>query len=766
MAKLVDIWHGDSPTELKRRQMPLDIDENLTLIMDANGLGAICDSPLVRGKELEDFTRKLNTLTKEELKSSFEVTCKDFLSILGQTIPCVGCRKSAERLFFDLLEAGHPVLDPLMFTTEYILTLKDEVLESPQMLCTILHKHSARLSSFVEKQTRSKKSHRCALHTLEVQRMRPPPNACREVWECMKQPCRQEITLIESERLDATLETYLRKHRFCSECRTKVLLASSLLMTDADPSKEKGFVPTLYAGIKRCTAESHVHLPINTEYIHTIIGRAQPEIIGRERHAKTLEIAQEEVVTCLGICVAERLLKIYRRLKEAETICKVLAAVAVEALSRNFEMAVEAKQGVTKLELLYEELTRKEIAKQQRQEKLRLKRKKKKERRFEAEEKENTCECSSERSSKETCTCSDLKPVTQSMDRNKLQVLDPKNKGPPTCKCPDCLKKSSTEKTQNSNPKKSLANSNNNNNSSSSNNNNNNNNNNNVSNKKHEKDSTKKKTSGNKMKKNKSEARKTNNESSSMKIVNEKKELKLNSTLISNDNDKKLRVQIEQEESVNVVNVEDKKVIFEEEEEEEEEEGEEEEEEEEEEGVVEVNQWNLPENSVDDLTNVWLDRPNNMWTEMKEHIIAKMTDRNCRSSSEHSSRDRGYSSENYVSSGSFSCTPEGSDVACIDALCNHDENCGNRLSEKLLSSNNVHSNSSLRIHRCEGPTLMQMLEDSNSEDEGTESYIPMEDVMEFQSKISQILEKRQELREKLKNSFEMLCNHRKPFIPH
>lgn len=31
MAKLVDIWHGDSPTELKRRQMPLDIDENLTV---------------------------------------------------------------------------------------------------------------------------------------------------------------------------------------------------------------------------------------------------------------------------------------------------------------------------------------------------------------------------------------------------------------------------------------------------------------------------------------------------------------------------------------------------------------------------------------------------------------------------------------------------------------------------------------------------------------------------------------------------------------
>ncbi|XP_051174499.1 gametogenetin-binding protein 2-like [Leptopilina boulardi] len=748
MAKLVDIWHGDSPAELKRRQMPLVIDENLTLIMDVNGLGAICDSPLVRGKELEDFSRKLKTLTKEELKGSLEVTCKDFLSILGQTIPCVGCRRSAEKLFFDLLEAGHPVLDPLMFTTEYIFTLKEEVLESPQMLCTVLHKHSARLSSIVEKQVRSKKSHRCALHSLEVQRMRPPPSAWREVWECMKQPCRQEITLIESECLDATLEIYLRKHRFCSECRTKVLLASSLLMTDADPSKEKGFVPTLYAGIKRCTAESHVHLPINTEYIHTIIGRAQPEIIGRERHAKTLEIAQEEVVTCLGICVAERLHRIHRRLKEAETICKVLAAVAVEAISRNFEMAVEEKQGVTKLELLYEELTRKEIAKQQRQEKLRLKRKKKKERRFEAEEKENTCECSNERSSKKTCTCSELKPVTQSIDRNKLQVLDPKNKGPPTCKCPDCIKKSSsTEKTttQVPNTKKSLANNNNNSSSSSSNNNNNNNN---VSNNK--KDSSKKKETV-KLKKEKSELRKkVSNESS---VKNDTKDIKLNT--ISDDKDnKKLQIQ------------EEKIVVEEEEEEAEEEEEEEEDEEEEEEEVVEVevNQWNLQENSVDDLTNVWLDRPNNMWTEMKEHIIAKMTDRNCRSSSEHSSRDRGYSSEHYVSSGSFSCTPEGSDVACSDGLCNHDENCGNRLTERT-TVNNVNTNP-LRITRCEGPTLMQMLEDSNSEDEGTESYIPMEDVMEFQSKISQILEKRQELREKLKNSFEMLCNHRKPFIPH
>lgn len=55
-------------------------------------------------------------------------------------------------------------------------------------------------------------------------------------------------------------------------------------------------------------------------------------------------------------------------------------------------MAVEAKQGISQLELLYEELTREEIAKQNKREKLRLKRKKKKERRNETEEKENSCD--------------------------------------------------------------------------------------------------------------------------------------------------------------------------------------------------------------------------------------------------------------------------------------------------------------------------------------------------------------------------------------
>lgn len=61
--------------------------------MDLNHLGYVNECPPVRGKQLDEFCRKLNMLTKEEIKASFEVTHKDMLAILGQVVPCVGCRR-------------------------------------------------------------------------------------------------------------------------------------------------------------------------------------------------------------------------------------------------------------------------------------------------------------------------------------------------------------------------------------------------------------------------------------------------------------------------------------------------------------------------------------------------------------------------------------------------------------------------------------------------------------------------------------------------
>lgn len=96
----------------------------------------------------------------------------------------------------------------------------------------------------------------------------------------------------------------------------------------------------------------------------------------RERHAKTMEVAQEEVVTCVGICLLERLQRVAQRLREEEQMVDMLQFASLQALRRSFEIAVESKRGVSQLELLCEELSREEAAQKQRKEAKKQRRKK------------------------------------------------------------------------------------------------------------------------------------------------------------------------------------------------------------------------------------------------------------------------------------------------------------------------------------------------------------------------------------------------------
>lgn len=63
------------------------------MIMDLNTMGLICDNKPVRGKELDEFTRKVNLLTAVELKSALQASKVDMLRVLNEAVPCVGCRR-------------------------------------------------------------------------------------------------------------------------------------------------------------------------------------------------------------------------------------------------------------------------------------------------------------------------------------------------------------------------------------------------------------------------------------------------------------------------------------------------------------------------------------------------------------------------------------------------------------------------------------------------------------------------------------------------
>ncbi|XP_050310131.1 gametogenetin-binding protein 2-like isoform X2 [Anthonomus grandis grandis] len=389
LPKLVDVYQPKN--RLESRQLPLMVDENLTLVMDIKNSNLICDNQNLSQKEYNEFSAKMGLLSQEEIEDSLVITRNELMEVLNQSVPCVGCRRSVERLYLQLLRLNHPTLDPIVVRTDGTITLRKEK-HTYNCLASIFHDHAQRLEILIETQPkRNKKSVRCLLHSLDSQRSRPLTPVWRDIWDCMKIDCRKDVCIIEASSLHETLENYLRKHRFCGECRTKVLKAYTLLVEDPEPTKEKGYVSSLYSGIKRCLQDKHIHLNPKTEYITKLINRAEPELLGRERHAKTLEIAQEEVLTCLGICMYERLHRVYMKVREEERTCQLFAAVAVHTLNRSFETVIEKVRGISQLELLYEEFAREEQAKQKHKEAKKIRRKRRKGKMSEGDEKEENC---------------------------------------------------------------------------------------------------------------------------------------------------------------------------------------------------------------------------------------------------------------------------------------------------------------------------------------------------------------------------------------
>ncbi|CAI6368629.1 unnamed protein product [Macrosiphum euphorbiae] len=386
MPDLVEVMRMGKDHRLKHRQLPLQVDENLTLVMDLSNedlIQEVKQVPPLKLQSLDSFVKKYRMLSKRELQDVLKVSIKEILDIMSESIDCVGCRRSAEKLFGEMAKLGQNALFPLVVVNNNFISIRYEFYDEERCMFNLLQNTNGnRLSSIASSRRQSKKSKRCVYHSLESQRLvRPMASGWQDIWRHMTEPCRDEIVLIEASSLLSTLDNYLRKHRFCGDCRTKVMKAYALLIEEEDPSKEKGYIEELYAGIKRCVGDKHVHLDTDINYIGALISRAEPELMGnrRERHAKTIEIAQEEVLTCLGICVYERLHRIQLRIREEQYTCQVLAAAAIDGLARRFETAIEVKQGFTKLDQFYNEFSKKEKKTQKRKRLRKQKRSQKKE---------------------------------------------------------------------------------------------------------------------------------------------------------------------------------------------------------------------------------------------------------------------------------------------------------------------------------------------------------------------------------------------------
>lgn len=364
--------------------MPLTADGNATMVMefpDVEPPPPPCDHSKGQSKTkhavIDAFRQKCSVLNRDELAAALMVPSKEmFGSSLQDVVTCVGCRRSMEEMFTRLRDQNHiHVLEPLVITPNSELSVTSCTLYDFRMLYNILYVQRDKQKQLIESLQKNKKR-RCQLHSLDNHKTKQI-SVWIDVWELMKKPCREEVTILSEKGLLQTTESYLQKHRFCTDCKAKVMTAFNILFGDIKPCSEKGYNPAVYEGLRLCREERHVHLSTDTDFVARLISRAEPDLHGvrRERHAKTIDIAQEEVLTCLGLYLFEKLQKIYQKLKAEERTWELLLTFGKIKLKKAFEMALEAKEGMSKLELVCEEITEADRAKREKKEQKKLKKK-------------------------------------------------------------------------------------------------------------------------------------------------------------------------------------------------------------------------------------------------------------------------------------------------------------------------------------------------------------------------------------------------------
>ena len=179
------------------------------------------------------------SLSKDEVCGSLMVTSCAILSTLSGLVTCVGCRRSVESLHQTLAHTGDTALEPLTIDTDGVVSVNREHIEVETSLANLFCQQVSRLSRELGEGTEGKvrggrrggRGGRCSLHSLEVRKLVTMSN-WQETWDCMEQECREEVVLLPYHLIRHTLDGYLKKHSFCSECTNMVNKAYTLLVDE------------------------------------------------------------------------------------------------------------------------------------------------------------------------------------------------------------------------------------------------------------------------------------------------------------------------------------------------------------------------------------------------------------------------------------------------------------------------------------------------------------------------------------------------------
>lgn len=87
------------------------------------------------------FSQRHSMLKQQDLSMALMVMSREVFSALSQLVPCVGCRRSVERLFAQLTDSGYFALEPLTVGSAGVLSITRACLADPLKLYTLFYIH-------------------------------------------------------------------------------------------------------------------------------------------------------------------------------------------------------------------------------------------------------------------------------------------------------------------------------------------------------------------------------------------------------------------------------------------------------------------------------------------------------------------------------------------------------------------------------------------------------------------------------------------------
>ncbi|CAF0875517.1 unnamed protein product [Brachionus calyciflorus] len=375
MTRLLNVVQNDEicEDELQRRQIPFDLPDLPKMIVTFDDiiscLACELEGKVRHGKNLTknvDYAKFLERFnqTYNETNLKLEINLDELMLQVSQTVGCISCRTSVEKLFKQIVPKNKNfyslALDPIQIDSNGLITIKSSLFK-PESIYTLLYIDSSNLDSQIDlsrKSSNNSSNKRCQLHLIDSQKQikQKRIDDWVNVWKSLEtNDCRKQMTIIDCAELLETINQYLKRNKFCCDCKFKVLVAYKILTCEAEIVGDDGtYKPSIFDGIFYCTESDkkpHLHVKPDRDFIAALISKAESEIkeLRPERHAKTIDIAQDEILICIGLHLYERFFQIGQSLRIVEQSWKILFYSSVQALKKRLDFEINQFENLDSL---------------------------------------------------------------------------------------------------------------------------------------------------------------------------------------------------------------------------------------------------------------------------------------------------------------------------------------------------------------------------------------------------------------------------------